>query len=77
VILIAESDNPYDPEAVAIFYQDRKIGYVPKDRNTLLSKLLYFGHGDLFESRIQYANRESHPERQFRVVVKIKDNQKK
>ncbi|MGM0238933.1 HIRAN domain-containing protein [Enterococcus sp. AZ103] len=77
VILVAESDNPYDPEAVAIFYQDRKIGYVPKDRNTLLSKLLYFGHGDLFESCIQYANRESHPERQFRVVVKIKDNRKK
>ncbi|WP_440897477.1 HIRAN domain-containing protein [Amphibacillus sp. Q70] len=74
VELIPESDNPYDPEAVAIFYNDRKIGYVPKDKNDLLSKLLYFGHADIFDSRIQYINKETHPERQFRVVVKIADN---
>lgn len=74
VQLVSESDNPYDPEAVAIYYKDRKIGYVPKNKNELLSKLLYFRHGDIFNSRIQYINKETHPERQFRVVVKIADN---
>lgn len=47
VDLLPESDNPYDPEAVVIFYQDRKIGHVPKDKNDLLSKILYFGHADI------------------------------
>lgn len=74
VELIPESANPYDPEAVAIFYQDRKIGHVPREKNDLLSKILYFGHADILEARIQYVNKETHPERQFRVVVKITDN---
>ena len=74
VDLISESDNPYDPEAVAIFYNDRKIGHVPKDKNELLSQLLYFGHADILEAKILYINKETHPEKQFRVVVKIADN---
>lgn len=74
VQLMVEPDNPYDPEAVAIYYKDKKLGYVPKDKNTLLSKFLYFGHGDVFEARIQFIDMEQHPERQFRVVVKIRDN---
>ena len=76
VSLIVETDNPYDSEAVVIYYKDKKIGYVPKEKNSILSTLLYYGYGDIFEARIQYANMESHPERQFRVVVKIKDNRK-
>ncbi|WYE78634.1 HIRAN domain-containing protein [Fusobacterium polymorphum] len=76
VTLMVESDNPYDNEAVVIYYKDKKIGYVPKEKNSILSTLLYYGYGDIFEARIQYVNMENHPERQFRVVVKIKDNRK-
>ena len=54
----------------------KKLGYVPKEKNSFLSTLLYYGYGDILEARIQYANVENHPERQFRVVVKIKDNRK-
>ncbi|MGX7086995.1 HIRAN domain-containing protein [Gemelliphila palaticanis] len=74
VDLFAESDNPYDPESIAIYYKNKKIGYVPKDKNSLISKYLYFGHNEIFESKIQYVNKEEHPERQIRVVLKIKDN---
>lgn len=73
VDLVVEPDNPYDPEAIAIYYHDKKIGYVPKDRNSLISKFLFFGHSEIFEARIQYASKEQHPERQFRVVLKIRD----
>lgn len=69
-----EPSNPYDPEAVAIFYKDIKLGYVPKNENSLISKFLYFGHTDLFQARIQYVNKGTHPEKQFRVTVQIKDN---
>ena len=57
-----------------IYFKDIKLGYVPSAKNILLSNLLYYGHSAIFESRIQFVNKESHPERQFRVVVKIKDN---
>lgn len=73
VDLVVEPDNPHDPEAVAIYYRGTKLGYVPQGKNTLLSTFLYFGHENLFEARIQAVNLESHPERQFRVVVKVKD----
>ncbi|GFH40372.1 HIRAN domain-containing protein [Pseudolactococcus insecticola] len=74
VTLVVESDNPHDPEAVAIYFGSHKLGYVPSNKNSLLSTLLYYGHAAIFESRIQFVNLESHPERQFRVVVKIKDD---
>lgn len=73
VQLIAEVDNPHDPDAVVIYYQDYKLGYVPSSKNIFLHQLLYFGHATILEARIQYVNKESHPERQFRVVVKLKD----
>jgi hypothetical protein len=74
VDLVGEPDNPYDPEAIKVMYHDKKLGYVPKDRNSQMSTFLYYGHGDIFEAQIQLVNTETHPERQFRVVVKIKDN---
>ena len=73
VNLVIEPDNPHDPEAVAIYYQGTKLGYVPQGKNSLLSTFLYFGHENLFEARIQTVNLENHPERQFRVVVKVRD----
>ncbi len=33
VQLIAEVDNPHDPDAVVIYYQDYKLGYVPSSKN--------------------------------------------
>ena len=73
VALIAEPSNPYDSEAVAIYYSGKKLGYVPATKNSLISKLLYFGYHDILEAHIQMSNTENHPDRQFRVVVKLKD----
>ena len=72
-----EPSNPHDSEAVAIFYQGTKLGYIPSDKNSLISRLIYFGHGDILEARIQMSNTENHPDRQFLVVVKLKDNRRK
>ncbi|MFA9492552.1 HIRAN domain-containing protein [Streptococcus sp. E17BB] len=74
VELRAEPTNPYDYEAVAIFYQGKKLGYIPKDRNTLISRMMFYGHGEILEARIQMVDLTVHPERQLRVVVKFKDN---
>ena len=72
--LKAEPENPYDPEAVAIYYLDTKIGFVPRAENTLIRKFLNLGYTDLFEVKINQMSPFSHPERQVRVMVRIKDN---
>ncbi len=76
VSLVAETDNPHDADAIAIYYGKTKLGYVPSNHNTSLSTYLYYGYSDIFEARIQSKDLEEHPERQFRVVVKIIDNRK-
>jgi len=68
-----EPDCPYDPEAVAIYYENTKIGYVPRDKNSDIYKFLYFGHDGLFETVINMVDSDAHPERQFHVAVKIRD----
>ena len=74
VSLTAEPENPYDPDAVALYFGEKKLGYVPKAKNTFLSNLLYFGYGSIFEARISSRNLENDPERQFRIVIRLKDN---
>jgi hypothetical protein len=74
VRLEPEPDNPYDPEAVAIYHEDSKLGYIPKAKNSEISVLLYFGYADIIESRISSVNLEADPERQFRIVLKLRDN---
>jgi len=76
VTLKSEPENPYDPNAISIYYKTTKLGYVPRAKNALLSDLLYFGYGSVFEARINARNLETHPENQFRIVVKIKDNRR-
>jgi hypothetical protein len=38
--LIREPDNPYDPMAVRVEWQGRKIGYVPRRENDDVARLL-------------------------------------
>jgi len=49
--LCAERDNPHDPEAVAIYYGNTKLGYVPGNEVGPLSLMMYYGHEDVFEAR--------------------------
>ena len=76
VTLRSEPDNPHDPEAVSIYYEDTKLGYIPRYKTCYVSKLLYFGHGDIYEAKINSRKLEEKPEFQFRIVVKLKDNRK-
>jgi len=72
VTLEAEPDNPYDPDAVCILYDGIKLGYVPRAKNGFISKLLGFGYGNILEAKIVSRDLEEHPERQFRVVIRLK-----
>ncbi|GBF23408.1 restriction endonuclease, partial [Candidatus Gastranaerophilus sp. (ex Termes propinquus)] len=71
-----EPNNPSDPNAVAIYYKDTKLGYVPKSKNSIVSNLLYFGYSDIIEAKINICKPEEDPENQFHIVIKLKDNRK-
>lgn len=69
----AEPDNPFDARAVALYYKDTKVGFIPRSMNSGLSLLLFFGHEDTFDAVITQVMREADPEHQIRIMVRVRD----
>lgn len=70
--LVRDAHNPFDPRAVAIYYGNTKLGYIPKNHNEDISTFLDMCHTDLFDARVQSVSPDNHPESQVRVVIFIK-----
>ena len=68
-----ELENRFDPQAVAIYYGDYKLGYIPREENSVVSKLLDLGYADIFDLRVQRVSHDAHPEKQLGVVLFIKE----
>lgn len=72
-----ELDNRYDPEAVAVIFDDEEIddsfciGYIPRDNNETIAGILEMGWTDMFECRISKINPDAHPESQVHLTIKI------
>lgn len=73
VDLVPEPLNPHDPNAVAIRFRGKKLGYVPREENAVLAQLLYFGHRDVLEAVVQQVSPERSPWHQVRVGVFVTD----
>ena len=71
--LVREADNPFDPYAVAIYYGDYKLGFIPRGSNHDISKYLDMGLDDIYDVRITRISPDTHPENQIEVIVKIKN----
>jgi len=71
--LVYEPDNKFDPNAVAIYYNDSKIGYIPRDFNELIAPFLEMGH-NLFEVVIQKIDPTAHTEHQIKISIYITKN---
>lgn len=71
--LIAEMDNPYDPQAVAVYFKGVKLGYVPANENELFSTMFHFGHADAFEARVMQVDPEADPWNQVRMGIFVAD----
>lgn len=65
-----EEENRHDPQAVALYYDTLKLGYVPKDNNTLIYKILKLQLNCLM-AVVQRADAAKHPEHQVGVVVHL------
>lgn len=74
--LLREEDNKFDPYAVAVYYGDAKLGFVPRSDNHQLSKFLEMGYSELFDARVQRVSPDEHPENQVGVIVYLKRKEK-
>ena len=79
VRLEREKDNPYDPEAVQVVFnndgEDYLLGYIPRGENHYLSLLFDVGRGDIFECRINRIIPEAHTEQQIHLTISLKQNE--
>ena len=71
VVNYIEADNAFDPYAVAIYYGEYKLGFVPRGHNHDISKYLDMGLDDIYDVRITRISPEVHPEDQVEVIVNI------
>ena len=69
--LVREADNAFDPYAVAIYYGEYKLGFIPRGHNHDISKYLDMGLDDIYDVRITRISPEVHPEDQVEVIVNI------
>lgn len=73
--LVREPDNPHDPLAVAIYFHDDRIGYVPQERNRNIAELL--DHGAHLTCRIIAVDPEEGAFDAVEVSVAMLENQTK
>ncbi|PIE50527.1 MAG: DNA-binding protein [Flavobacteriales bacterium] len=66
-----DAENKYDARAVAIYYKNYKLGFVPRSENRIIYKLLSVGLEDRLKIRIQSVSPDDHPENQIGVVVHL------
>lgn len=68
-----ETDNKFDARAVAIYFEDKKLGFIPRNENRIFFKLLTIGYTDIFELMIQKIDPTEHPENQLQIVAHLKE----
>lgn len=71
--LVPEFDNPHDSTAVAIYSGKLKLGFVPGEQNELLAQMMFYGHADAFEVRVQQVAPDRSPWHQLRVGLYVRD----
>ena len=65
-----DEENKFDARAIAIYFNDFKLGFVPRSENRIVYKLLKIGFEGL-ETRIQRIDATAHPENQVSVIVHL------
>ncbi|MDO5655991.1 MAG: HIRAN domain-containing protein [Flavobacteriaceae bacterium] len=66
-----EENNRYDARAVAIYFKDHKIGFIPRTENRIFYKMLKVGLEKNIRILVQTRDATAHPEHQIRVVAHL------
>lgn len=66
-----EENNKYDARAVAIYYKECKLGFVPRAENRIFYKLLKVGLDKAISVKIQRLSPDANPENQIHVLARL------
>ena len=67
--LVRESTNTHDPDAVALYFHDEKLGYVPRGDNRAIAQML--DRGESLEARISKLLVEEDPWERIRITISL------
>lgn len=67
--LVRESVNPYDREAVAVYFRNDKLGYVPQRENSAIAQML--DRGQTLTAKISRLREDANPWRRVRFEVNL------
>jgi hypothetical protein len=67
--LIREAANPHDGNAVAVYFNGDKLGYLPRRENAAVAQLLDRGHA--MDATILRLREEPNPWRRVRIRVEL------
>ena len=65
--LVRESFNEHDPDAVAVYFGDDQLGYVPRAENSAISQML--DRGENLEARICRLLVSDDPWQRIRITI--------
>jgi HIRAN domain len=65
--LVREPENPYDAKAVRVDWQGHKLGYVPRDDNVDLARLI--DNGNRVEARITQLTKGRRPNNRVQLEI--------
>jgi len=67
--LIRELSNTHDPDAVAVYFGDQQLGYVPRGDNHAIAQML--DRGEELEARISKLSTEEDPWDRIRITISL------
>ena len=67
--LIRESSNTHDPDAVAVYFNDQQLGYVPRGENGSIALML--DRGENLEARISKLLIKEDPWDRIRMTISL------
>ncbi len=67
--LVRESSNTHDPDAVAVYYHEDMLGYVPRGENGAIAQML--DRGESLEARISKLLIEEDPWERIRITISL------
>lgn len=74
--MVPEFDNPYDADAIALYADGKKLGYIPRTENEMPAMLMRFGHKRVYECIVTAVSRKAEPWKQVTCALRIKDARK-
>ncbi len=67
--LVREPNNPHDPNAIAVYFRNDRLGYVPRRENRALAAML--DRGETMEARITRLQQADNPWQRLRFSIAL------